>query len=243
MNFFQAKIGTFLLVVGIHSNLLAANPACSASHCTQVSAQSSELCNGNAEILGLSIEEYKARGGRAVTSENGVSCTCTCSCVVANTSILTSRGYKAIGQLIKDDRVSTPLSEKTSFSSLVKFHKSDGQGEKSQITKLSNGSIITSSLNHTFITPEEMVISAEQLKLGSEVLGANGEKLFVENIQTRRLKKESLYNVSVSLASTSPIDHVINLNGVLSGDWLLQSTNDLVEEEVFLRTSLVKLYK
>ena len=50
-----------------------------------------------------------------------------------------------------------------------------------------------------------------------------------------------LFNLSINRESSKPVDHVIDTNGILSGDWLLQSTNDLVEEELFLRTSVINL--
>lgn len=219
-----------------------AHPNCSAGHCSSLGNAAVEQCRGNASLLGMSDEQYRARGGAAVTIEMGRTCTCPCSCVVGETSIATTSGYKQMADLTKNNQILTPISQDFISSLMSQFHVSEVSEEKVQKTLFSNGSEILSSPNHVFVTPDEMVISASQLKTGDLVLGADGSALTVQDIEKDVVVDGKLFNVSVNAHSNKPVDHVVNIEGVLSGDWLLQSTNDVVAEEVFLRTSLVKLF-
>lgn len=239
-NFFFVSIFTFfswsLLSV---SN--ASNPPCSQGHCSSVGAAATAMCNGNAQLLGITEEEYKKRGGAAITAENGRICQCPCSCVVADTNIATTTGYIPIKDLTKGTMIATPLSKATlaSSSMLLSTTLNDLAVQK---TTFSNGSEIISSPNHTFITPNEMIISAEQLKSGDKVLAADGQILTITTAPEKGTFDGTLYNLSVNENSQDANDHIIDTNGILSGDWLLQSTNDLLEEELFLRTTVVELF-
>ena len=90
-----AKIMAIAFITAVTS-LVSQADDCSASHCTQVSTSSVRQCELNAEIIGLTMDEYKKRGGKAATSENGRDCFCPCSCVVAENLIGTPEGYVAI---------------------------------------------------------------------------------------------------------------------------------------------------
>jgi hypothetical protein len=222
---------------------LAARPPCSAGHCSHIAKRATDQCASNAELLGMSPEEYVKKGGKAVTDERGRTCTCPCSCVVAETNIGTISGYKEIAKLIATDFILTPMSETYSSSEATKLHVSDASNETVQKTQFSNGSKVVSSLNHTFITPKEMVVSAEQLKEGDFILASDGSSVQVDSVEFGTLSSENLFNLSVNLQSNKAMDHVIDTEGVLSGDWLLQSTNDIVQEELFLRTSVIGLFE
>lgn len=239
------RIATSITLFGlfvIQQPVLAAHPACSADHCSKINATAIEQCHGNAELLGKSPEEYAKMGGKAVTSEQGVVCTCGCSCVVSDTNINTPSGYVSIASIHKDQNVMTPLSKEYVSGTVDKVLVSNSEPQNLQRTAFSNGAVILSSLNHTFITPEEMIISADQLNKQDTVLDAKGNKITVQNISYHAGVVDRLYNLNVNSFSNQPVDHVIDTEGVLSGDWLLQSTHDLVEEEVFLRTSVVQLF-
>lgn len=227
--------------IALFSHVYAGSkPNCSQGHCTAVGAVAMETCQDNADILGLDLETYKSRGGAAVTSENGRVCQCPCSCVVAETLIGTEKGQVAIKDLEKDSKISTPLA-KNSFASMVSLMASSMENLTVQKTSFSNGTTIVSSPNHTFITPNEMIISAEKLKNGDRVMGAKGDILTVVASPEKGMFDGTLYNLIVSKDSQVASDHVLDTEGVLSGDWMLQSTNDLVEEELFLRTAVVEL--
>ncbi|MCB0363072.1 MAG: hypothetical protein KDD35_10135, partial [Bdellovibrionales bacterium] len=174
--------------------------------------------------------------------ENGAYCTCPCSCVAGSVQIGTVNGYIPMETLTTHDILATPMSSKQS-SALEAILASDVADEKVVGIQFSNGASIVSSPNHTFVSPDERVVEARTLLKGQKVKAASGALIEVVADPIEGRYDGRLYNVIVNENSLAPVDHIIDLEGVLSGDWQLQSSNDLVEEEIFLRTSTVRSFK
>ncbi len=239
-----ARIATILgWICALSGSVASATyPNCSAGHCSdpRISVTGLELCKGNAELLGMTMEEYKQKGGKAVAMENGAGCYCPCSCVVADTLVSTLNGNQRIEFIQMGDMLLTPMAS-TPIGSVTKLHYSKMEEVSVIKTEFSNGQSIVSSPNHTFVTPNEKVISAQNLRKGTQVLGSNGSIVEVAQNPVSEKVSDALYNLTVNGQSNSPVDHVISTNGIMSGDWLLQSNNDLLNEELFMRTTVLDL--
>ena len=70
------------------------------------------------------------------------------------------------------------------------------------------------------------------------VLDSHGDPVSI--VSSNELKYSGgLYNVITNADAARAADHVIVTNDVQSGDWLLQSANDIIETEIKLRTAQI----
>ena len=109
-------------------------------------------------------------------------------------------------------------------------------------TKFSNGSTIVSSPNHTFVDTQGKIVRAENLRRNHRVLDADKEEVSVLDDPVSASYNGNLYNLIVNIDSNKSQDHLVNTNGLLSGDWYLQSANDVMKEELYSRNSILLLF-
>lgn len=229
----------FLIIAG--AKQARSVPACPFGHCSAYVSDSE--CQAIADELKMPLEVFmREHGGKVMTrGYDNKLCSCPCSCVVAETFIGVEGGYKFIPQIKRGELVMTPVARQK-LSSVDLLHYSKMEELSVLKTEFSNGQSIISSPNHTFITPDEKVVAADKLERGTKVLGADGTAIEVLEKPVAGFTQDALYNLSVNRKSNNPADHVIDTNGVLSGDWVLQSNNDIIEEAIFLRTTVLKAF-
>jgi hypothetical protein len=161
--------------------------------------------------------------------------------MVAGTLVQTSRAYSElpvegfdIGHVaynpIQDlvSMVDNVLASKVTNSEVMKITFDDG-------------ATLQVSPNHTFISNEEKVVSARDLREGMLVLNSGLNSVAVTSNQSTSYSGD-LYNLIINENSSLTSDHIIVTNGILSGDWLVQSVNDAIESEISLRMNVIKPY-
>jgi hypothetical protein len=161
--------------------------------------------------------------------------------VTPDTKIELSEGNSAIAKVKVKDRLLTPFSE-TEHSELDKIMISEAKDVELISIEFDNGSRLRVSPNHTFISPEQMVVTAEQLTPGQLVLDKNRQPIAVANKSNFKYTGD-LINVIVNKKLPGAKNHIVVTEGMPTGDWLLQSHNDSIQTGIDIRTEEIKLYK
>jgi hypothetical protein len=232
--------------VSISSSTASAQSQCPAGHCSMVNPQINDFCKSN----GNAGKQF------AVTSADGSWCWCGCSCVDQNTytftynematSSLEDPADMPVLQLVAGIRRGQPLFTPTSrYVSVDNFIRSaNSDGEELLVIQFKDERALTVSKNHTFITRDERVIKADELKPGTKVKADLAGRLVTVSKVTSTRENRQLYNVIVNASSVYPEDHLWYTNGIWSGDWTLQTANDILNTEIKLRSStLTKAFK
>ncbi len=229
--------GIFLIVGMFHSPSASALPACSFGHCTSFDSAVKKIC---ANKYRIPESQMNASHTVNVYDSNGAECTCPCSCVAAETLIQLFEGEEILARTVrKDDTVLLP---QASYRDGNVFGANGSPIEKGEVQQilLDTNKILTVSPNHTFVGMNGKLITAEKVEKGNQIMGADGKPVHV--IQSRRMKNftGTLHNFIVNEKSDKPKDHLLVTNGVQSGDWLLQSTQDTMRQEIDLRLGRVQ---
>ena len=221
------KLGLLFILGSFPQILMAAT--CPENHCSEVSEDLNVACKAAGYSNGAPFP--------VVMSDRSV-CMCPCSCVVAGTKITMFDGSEeAVENLLLGAEVYAPyLNEGASTEWRL---RSPVEDVGLYTLSFSNDSKITVSPNHTFITPSELVVDAQSISLGDEVLDENGGTVRVVNKVKKKFSGD-LFNFAVNLKSSSAADHIIVNNGVQSGDWALQSANDQIESDIYLRMNPIR---
>jgi hypothetical protein len=221
-----------LLVLGaaFSCQMAHAIPDCPAGHCARVSVLMNKFCIEN----GLAGKKFLVFG------PNNTECFCPCSCVTPETNISLSSRMSRIDQLQDKDPLFTPYTNDKE-STLDKKMTSDVNDSRLIAIDFTNGSSLKASPNHTFITPDEAVITAEELMIGDKVLDVNRQRTEVSQKVEIKYTGDML-NVIVNQNSAKAVDHVIANNNILSGDWLLQSHNDSIEAGIAIRSGEIQIF-
>lgn len=205
---------------------------CRADHCSEINRDLNEFCTAKG-----------FKGKKYMVLDKNIVCMCPCSCVVPMTSIdLADGNYPLfIKDLLEGDSVVTPLSDRMSSSSISKMMSSEMTGIIYDI-QTENGFSLQCSGNHVFIDPAENTISAKDLKVGNTIVQTMmGPSLI---IKSNKIHYDGLmYNMIVHGKSKRAQDHIINTNGIYSGDWLLQINNDAMAQSIQIRNDLLELYE
>jgi hypothetical protein len=221
-----------ILFIGTISWVLQATPNCPQGHCAKVSAAMNKYCMS----IGQAGKMFMVFG------PNGEECFCPCSCVTPDTSINLAFEAKFIHELEINDNLHTPMSN-VNIGRLHKKMRSEIINGQILSLTFDNGSIIRSSTNHTYITPEEQVITAEQLEIGNTVLDKNLKSVSLIKKEIINEYEGELLNFIINETSSKAEDHVISNNNILSGDWLLQTNNDSIEKGIEIRSGNIDIYQ
>ena len=173
--------------------------------------------------------------------EVGTACKCVCSCFTDDTLIRLADGQDIRAKdLLEGQRVSTIGS--TSGAVIWRVIKSSVKSLPLKSVAFSDGTSIAVSSNHVFISSDHRILRADKLKSGDKVLdGVLGAKIVNEISGTDYTG--NLYNVVISNSSAAPYDHLIITNGILSGDFSLQATNDRDGRDIDLFLANISVIK
>lgn len=220
----------FLILVG-GLPVFGESPICPESHCSLVDPTLNSVCVG-AGFAGR---------GFPVVRVNMPMCYCPCSCVVEGTYFqLSNLEWKQTNYLQQIKSLINPI---TGLSS-ENYEPTRSYVEEYWVSRIDfdDNSSIAVSENHTFVTPDERVVSAKDLQRGDQILSSLGAPVAIGAI-SRELYKGFLYNVIINSGSKNSIDHIVSTNGVMSGDLLLQSAKDFVESGIYLRTTPIPTFE
>lgn len=207
---------------------------CKASHCSEVNRDLNAFC----------ISANMA-GKKYLVLDNGVACFCPCSCVVGNTRI-------ALGNLLEGQAIQDIVEKKLEVEILnpLSSHFSHGQVDvglsspmKGKILRivLENSMEIECSQNHVFLGENFETVSAKNINIGTFLQTLMGPMGVVKREEIDF--EGDLYNIIVHSSSSLVEDHIIQTNGIYSGDWLLQANQDARETSFSLRAQILELYQ
>lgn len=236
----NAKIFLTKAVFGAMINLFAMQAhgynACEKGHCGEVDAEMNEFCKAN----GLAGKQY------LVFNADGSRCLCPCSCVASDTKINLfdeSAETLRIDELKVGQNLKSPFSKRTEnkIGKLLATEFSES-ATKVHYMKFSNSEELVASSNHSFVTPNMKVRSAEELHEGSIILDANMKEVTVLENSVDRNFNGKLMNVIINEDSPKAKNHFIVTNSVLSGDWLLQSNYASFKSDIDARLGRIDTF-
>ncbi len=230
MNVFnKLKMGVAAIALSSASLSFAGNPACPEGHCSHVNATIKKFCDDN----GLK--------GQFPVIKDGTICDCPCSCVIGDTQILLNTKFEStpIKNLQVGDNVAV-VGERMGTSKVTRF-MGDISPVTHKVVRLQTDSKheLAVSNNHTFVKPSKVLVQAEQLSVGDEILDVNGKPVKVINLTSNDMTAQ-LFNLVVNEGSDNPSDHIIGTQGLMSGDYMLQATQDSLQSAINVRTGKVQ---
>lgn len=225
----------FVFGLSLGSGQLFAYANCPQGHCSLVSAEMNNFCIGS----GLAGKPY------LVIGPSGGNCLCPCSCVSPDTKILLndSSSTVALGDLSLGADLASPYANKS--NNLVgTVLASDFSEFTTKVLELSfaNGSTLLSSTDHTFVSPDERVLAAAELKPGALVLDENGKTTQLLKNDEINAYSGKLMNFVINSKSNKAKDHFIVNNGIRSGDWLVQANYASFKNEIDVRLGNLKSF-
>lgn len=205
-------------------------PMCSAQHCGSVSQQINDTCKAN---------EWPVNHLVLVCDSTGYCCNCTCSCLAFDTPVAVSAGQtKAIQTFKLEDPVLAYDPSGAAQQRSVAF--SDGTNATSVQPEMAYVSFktgteertVTVTLNHTFLlAATRKLIQAQMLNAGMELLLADGATTSVTKLEIKSYTG-GVWNIATAIGKPANLDgHLIDTDGILSGDFAVQTYyDDLVKE-------------
>lgn len=214
-----------LIVISIV--LLALRGNCYSQACT---AATEEFCKTKAQRIGTVC--HGAAGGALVYFDlaDGSCVYCRCSCVASSTPVASSNsGWVKMGEIKVGDRI-LALQENSSWKETqVTF--SDGT-ESSTVPvpyaiylSLKNDAQLVTTPDHIFLLADKTLRRADRLTPLDKLMGADMKPLEIKELFSGQFKG-NFHNVTVGEPDNDNLDlngHFINTNGVISGDYYVQS--------------------
>jgi hypothetical protein len=202
---------------------------CTASHCGSVSTPINNTCKKN----GWPVNHLVL----VCDPVTGDCCNCTCSCLAYGTPVAIPSGTKAIQTIALGDQV---LAADTNFQwTPMPVEFSDGTGPDSvqpQMVFVTYGQpeqTIIVTLDHTFLQAGGKLIRANMLIVGDSLLGPGGEEVKILNIQVKNYVG-GVWNIATSHEQPTSLNgHLINTQGVISGDYAVQLFYDDLSKQGF----------
>jgi len=167
-------------------------------------------------------------------------CYCCCTCFSANTPVAGPDGFRAIGGYLVGDQVLAAAGaggswswtpQTVQFSSGTPPTTGDETGPIMLLVEFGGGQSVVASTNQLFVVPGGKVKRANQLVPGSDQLvDADGKRVAIHRVSSGYYKG-AVHHLATSTPSYeewdgSLDDHLINANGIVGGDYLLQLFQD-----------------
>ena len=193
-------------------------PMCSAAHCSGVSTGINNTCKKN----GWPVNHLVL----VCDPVTGDCCNCTCSCLAYGTPVAIPSGTKAIQTIALGDPV---LAADTNFQwKPMPVEFSDGTGPNSvqpQMVYVTYGQpeqTIIVTLDHTFLQSGGKLIRANMLIVGDSLLDSTGNPVQIARIEVKNYVG-GVWNIATTHGEPTSLDgHLINTQGVISGDYAVQ---------------------
>ncbi len=202
-------------------------PMCAGDHCSGRIVGINDTCKKNKWPVGHLV---------LVCNEiTGDCCNCKCSCLAYGTPVTVPDGTKAIQSIAMGDEV---LAADTNFQwTAMPVQFSDGTGPGSvqpEMVYLTYGSpeqTIIVTLDHTFLQPGGKLIRASMLIFGDSLLDANGNPIKITKIELKHYVG-GVWNIATLHEQPTSLDgHLIETQGVISGDYAVQLFYHELEKE------------
>jgi hypothetical protein len=169
-------------------------------------------------------------------------CYCCCSCFAASTPVADPQGFRPIGDYLIGDEVLTafrtgdswtwqPATVQYSNGSPATTATGPGVGNLMYLIEYGTKQSVLATPNQLFLLPDGKLRRANQLTPGTDSLvGVNGTPVAIGRISTG-FYKGPIHHIATQMVSygdfSGKIDgHLINTNGVVAGDYLLQVFQD-----------------
>lgn len=195
-----------------------ATPSCTAQHCGSQAAGINQTCKDNDWAVNHLV--------LVCDSVTGVCCTCTCSCLAYGTPVAIPDGTKAIQTFAQGDPV---LAADTDFqwtSTPVEFSNGTGpdsvQPQMIYVTYGDPEQTIIVTLDHTFLQHDGKMIRAHMLGINDTLVNPAGGPVNISKVEMKKYVG-GVWNIATSRDKPTSLDgHLINTQGVISGDYAIQ---------------------
>lgn len=194
---------------------------CPPSHCSGVKEQVNKACKAMGQSGNLIVTEYPEGSGNY--------CYCKCSCVASGTPVeVSSDSWKPIGEIKVGETVWGYTEDKKRKASKVVF--SDGTVEENAevpyaiyiITK--QGTTLIATADHLFLTPSGQLKRADRLTINDKLVTADYKEVGLKLVAHGKYIGP-IHNIAINNWDTESPEvnqHLINTNGIISGDYLAQ---------------------
>jgi hypothetical protein len=222
-------IGSLTLAIALLVSMSSQANDCGYSHCSKKSDILNTRC----------VNDGKAGQPVYFEDKDGRYCSCPCSCFTADSKIGVGGGELAVKHLFEGYPVNTE-NGRTPIQKLMMSHVKDVPAIE---VKLSNGRSTRVSDNHPFIQHDGVVVSAEDLRVGTRLRGVEGSEVSVTELKPF-VYSGTFYNFIMDAGpkeKRSEKDRVLHTAGAQTGDWMVQSYRDYADASVALRVLIQKM--
>lgn len=205
---------------------------CTVQHCSEVSQQ----VNNNCKLNGWPVNHLVL-----VCDAQGNCCNCKCSCLAYGTPVAVPDGTKAIQTIAMGDEV---LAADTNFQwTAMPVQFSDGTGPNSvqpQMVYVTYGpaaQTIIVTLDHTFLQTGGKLIRANMLSADDTLLDRSGNQIQIVKVELKNYVG-GVWNIATLHEQPTSLDgHLIETQGVISGDYAVQLFYDELAKEGLTATA------
>jgi hypothetical protein len=189
---------------------------CSQAHCSKADPEIYEVCVQNGLPAGYPV----------LTKDENGPCTCSCSCLAFGTPVqIDAAEYEAIEQIRVGDEVLAAGKDLQWSKQRVEFSQGTTGASRQPytvlITYLDTAMAVTS--DHVFLMANKMLKTADHLTVDDELLAPDGLPVPIKSVHIgdytagfhHIATKKALPNADLS-------GHLLNTNGVVSADYIVQ---------------------
>jgi len=189
---------------------------CSSAHCSGADVEINEICKS----LGWPVNHP------VLTRDPEGPCICSCSCLAFGTPIqISTTDYKAIEQIQLNENVLAAGKDLKWESKKVVFSQGTTGVSRQKYTVLLtyNRTALAVTSDHIFLLADNTLIAADRLTTGHKLVSPEGEPISIKSVHIGDYTS-GFHHIatSKSLEDDNLTGHLLNTNGVVSGDYALQ---------------------
>lgn len=189
---------------------------CSSAHCGNADAEINEICKS----LGWPVNHP------VLTRDAQGPCICSCSCLAFGTPIEIPAGdFKAVEKFAVDDEVLAAGRDLRWETKKVVFSQGTTGASRQKYTVLItyNDTALAVTSDHIFLLNDGSLIAADRLTTAHMLMAPNGKPVIITSVHVGDYTA-GFHHIATSknLADDTLSGHLLNTNGVVSGDYSLQ---------------------
>ena len=199
-------------------------PDCSQSHCSSIDAIIYQICRANHWDASVKVPTREPDG-----SPQGKPCFCSCSCLAYDTKVAIPEGMMSIQEFEAGDPILV-LDRGDDKGRWVPAKVRTASGTSVEPTSVNyairvkvGGKILISNADHLYLMADGSLKRADRLNVGDELMSSKFEPVAVASVINGSYQG-GFYNVVTDAPEDAVDGHLISTDGVISADYLLQSS-------------------
>ena len=189
---------------------------CSQAHCSRADPEIYQVCVQNSLPAGYPV----------LTKDESGPCTCSCSCLAFGTPVQIDKAeYEVIEKIAVGDSVYACGKDLVWQKQKVEFSQgttgASRQKDTVLVMYLDKALVVTS--DHIFLMANSMLKKADRLVVGDQLMSPDGKPVEIQSLHIGEYTAGFHHIATVKALPDANLNgHLLNTNGVVSGDYIVQ---------------------